>query len=309
MPLVQCPICPGNAEMHRGIPEIGYSCSRCGNYRADQAIGWLHVEALDHQVKLSGWIREQNNLGAIPLISPDISRRVAAMRLPGMRDRANRALIEITGRMRFGVAMPIGQVIGDTKTQATSYSFDSDDLLILIHLLLDEDFLRRLESSTTHQLAAVALTTKGLMFVEGLRSAVPDSGQGFVAMSFSDELRDAWLNGFDPAIRAAGYRPMRIDAKDYAGGVMDEIIAEIRRSRFVIADCTQQRNGVYFEAGFAIGLGLTVIPTCQADDMKNRHFDIQHLNTLEWQTPADLVEALAKRIVAVLGPGPDLPPR
>ena len=46
---------------------------------------------------------------------------------------------------------------------------------------------------------------------------------------------------------------MRIDAKEYAGGVMDEIISEIRRARFVIADCTQQRNGVYFEAGFAIG--------------------------------------------------------
>jgi nucleoside 2-deoxyribosyltransferase len=101
---------------------------------------------------------------------------------------------------------------------------------------------------------------------------------------------------------------MRIDAADYAGGVMDQIIAEIRRSRLVIADCTQQRNGVYFEAGFAVGLGLTLIPTCRSDDMKNRHFDIQHLNTLEWKTPEELVGLLSKRIVAIVGPGPDLPP-
>ena len=33
-------------------------------------------------------------------------------------------------------------------------------------------------------------------------------------------------------------------------------MAEIRRSRFVVADYTGQVNGVYFEAGFALGLGL-----------------------------------------------------
>ena len=308
MPLVQCPICPGNGEMHRGTREIGYSCSRCGNYRADQAIGWLHVEAPDHQVKLSGWIREQNKFGVIPLITPELSRRIAAMRMPRLREQANRALVEISGKLVFGITRPIGQIANDEGIQGASYSPDPAALSLLIHILIDEDLLEGLEDSTTRKVTAVRLNTNGLLFVDGLRSSDPDSAQGFVAMSFSDELRDAWLNGFDPAIRAAGYRPRRIDAKDYVGGVMDEIIAEIRRSRFVIVDCTQQRNGVYFEAGFAIGLGLTVIPTCRADDMKNRHFDIQHLNTLEWQSPTDLIEALTKRIVAVLGPGPDLPP-
>jgi hypothetical protein len=44
-------------------------------------------------------------------------------------------------------------------------------------------------------------------------------------------------------------------------------MAEIRRSRFVVADYTGQRNGVYFEAGFGLGLGLVVIPTCRADEV------------------------------------------
>ena len=38
-------------------------------------------------------------------------------------------------------------------------------------------------------------------------------------------------------------------------------MAEIRRARFVLADHTGQVNSVYFEAGFALGFGLTVIPT------------------------------------------------
>ena len=82
-------------------------------------------------------------------------------------------------------------------------------------------------------------------------------------------------------------------------------MAEIRRSRFVVADYTGQRNNVYFEAGFALGLGLTVIQTCRADEAADLHFDIRHLNTLAWKSPAELAEGLDKRIRAVIGAGPE----
>jgi hypothetical protein len=71
-----------------------------------------------------------------------------------------------------------------------------------------------------------------------------------------------------------------------------------------LADYTGQVNGVYFEAGFALGLGLTVIPTCRADEVPKLHFDIKHLNTLLWKSPAELAEGLKRRIRAVIGAGP-----
>ncbi len=79
-----------------------------------------------------------------------------------------------------------------------------------------------------------------------------------------------------------------------------------RRSKFVVADYTNQANGVYFEAGFALGLGLCVIPTCHQDQIGTLHFDIRHLNTLLWQTPEELAAKLQSRIRAVIGTGPDL---
>jgi hypothetical protein len=103
---------------------------------------------------------------------------------------------------------------------------------------------------------------------------------------------------------------LSVDGKqeeDYVGGITDEIMAEIRRSRFVVADYTGQVNGVYFETGFALGLGLAVIPTCRKDEVSKLHFDIKHLNTLLWDTPAELVEGLNRRIRAVVGVGPDAP--
>jgi hypothetical protein len=55
-------------------------------------------------------------------------------------------------------------------------------------------------------------------------------------MHFAEGMRDAWTNGFDAGIRAAGFQPIRIDQKDYVGGITDEIMSEIRQSRFVVAD-------------------------------------------------------------------------
>jgi hypothetical protein len=150
-----------------------------------------------------------------------------------------------------------------------------------------------------------ALTVKGLLAAEALGASKSSGAQGFVAMWFDLSLRDAWVSGFEPGIRAAGFRPFRIDNKDYVGGISDEIMAEIRRSRFVVADYTGQVNGVYFEAGFALGLGLKVIPTCRNDEVSKLHFDIKHINTLLWNTPAELAEGLNRRIRAVIGAGPE----
>jgi hypothetical protein len=146
------------------------------------------------------------------------------------------------------------------------------------------------------------------MQAEELDRSYTVSAQGFVAMWFDPSLNEVWTNGFDPGIRAAGFQPFRIDNKDYVGGISDEIMAEIRRSRFVVAAYTGHRGGVYFEAGFAIGLGLTVIPTCRDDESSELHFDIKHLNTLLWQTPAELADKLNKRIRAVIGAGPSADP-
>jgi len=115
---------------------------------------------------------------------------------------------------------------------------------------------------------------------------------------------EAYTSGFDPGVRAAGYQPFRIDGKEHINGISDEILAEIRRSRFLIADYTLSNNGVYFEASVAVGLGIPVIGTCRADHLHKLHFDIRHINTLKWETPYQLARDLTKRISGVIGDGP-----
>ncbi len=129
-------------------------------------------------------------------------------------------------------------------------------------------------------------------------------------MWFDPSTNDALHQGIEPAISGAGYRPFRIDQKPDLVKIDDEIMAEIRRSRFLVADFTQHereaRGGVYYEAGFAEGLSIPVIYTCRKDvvDANNLHFDTRQYAHIVWESPEELRIGLLNRIRARIGPGP-----
>lgn len=161
------------------------------------------------------------------------------------------------------------------------------------------------------------LTLDGWQRLEELRAVRTPLEQAFVAMWFGDEVADAYEIGIAPAIAFAGYTPLRIDRKEHNNKIDDEIIAEIRRSRFMVADFTCglvtaaggkvaaiPRGGVYYEAGFALGLGIPVIWTVRSDHIDHVHFDTRQFNHITWESAEDLGQKLAARIGAVLGDGP-----
>ena len=53
-------------------------------------------------------------------------------------------------------------------------------------------------------------------------------------MWFDDSMDYVWNRGIKLGIEDAGYNPFRIDGKEHTGKIDDEIIAEIKRSRFVV---------------------------------------------------------------------------
>ncbi|PLX40675.1 MAG: hypothetical protein C0605_06140 [Hyphomicrobiales bacterium] len=140
-----------------------------------------------------------------------------------------------------------------------------------------------------------------------LDGANSDSSQGFVAMWFDSSMAEVYEKGIEPAIRDSGYKPIRIDKMEHANNIDDEIIAGIRRSRFVVADFTSEPDkpcgGVYFEAGFALGLNIPVIWSCRANMIDKVHFDTRQYNHITWETPEELRDKLNKRISAIIGDG------
>jgi hypothetical protein len=187
---------------------------------------------------------------------------------------------------------------------AWSDSTRYQELEYLVEMLSDDDLI-----STTgrEKPPEIVVRPKGYAHLELARRNVA-SDQAFLAMWFDPSMDEAFAHGFDPGIRDAGYRPLRIDQKEHLNKIDDEIIAEIRRSRFVVADFTSAlgspRGGVYYEAGFAAGLGLEVVWTCRADLIGDVHFDTRQFNHIVWQNPVELRKRLSDRIRATIGQGP-----
>lgn len=138
--------------------------------------------------------------------------------------------------------------------------------------------------------------------------AITKRNQIFVAMMFSDNFIDIYEQGYKQVIQSLNYACMRIDEKDFAGLIINEITNEISNSVALIADLTGNRGGVYYEAGIARGLQLCnhpikLILTCKKDffDKEKVHFDVSGDNILIYTDSNDLLNKLEKRLTAVLG--------
>ena len=245
----------------------------------------------DTRKRISSWIWEWNaaveTLGMedeaeLPELTPDDIREIAKRPSLIIDQRIDRALRAI-GRPPAWLPGPVwesAEFQAERDVQklfqaATECGADAAEMDWLLKEMESAELTKNI--SQVRFQPGYTPTVKGLHRLETGGEALV-SKTAFVAMWFDDEVSDAYNLGMDPAIREAGYEPVRIDRKHHVGKIDDEIVAEIRRSRFLVCDLTSSllddpgsesgktpvaRGGVYYEAGFAHGLGKTVIWTCR----------------------------------------------
>jgi nucleoside 2-deoxyribosyltransferase len=148
----------------------------------------------------------------------------------------------------------------------------------------------------------LSLTIPGWIEISNMSKPNLDSKQAFVAMWFDDTMDDIFENGIKPIEKSTGFNMFRIDKTQFIDEkICDKIIIEIKKSRFLIIDVTGQRQAVYFEAGYAMGMGLPVIWTCKESDEKECCFDTRQYNHIFWKDAEDLRTQLKERILATIG--------
>lgn len=190
---------------------------------------------------------------------------------------------------------------------AIAYAYNIDEMNAIIEYCVKKEYI-----DNPNDVHGLSLTMSGVEYAQSLKKRASDSNTAFVAMWFDEkgEMREVYDKAIKPAIESeqCGYfKAFRVDDQEFNGDVTDKIIAEIKRSRFVVADLTGYRGGVYYEAGYGLGLGKEVILTCHKDwyngdnGKPKVHFDVNHLNTIVWSTPEELKERLIERIRATIG--------
>lgn len=299
-----CPVCKNESDVGEPISNIeephkafwDVICERCGHFQiTTEADVQVRKASKSKCTAVTGWIRLQNRNGLVPQVTFQLLTRIFALPKPTISERAEYLLAEMT-QLRSELWLPIN--FEEPRFQASAYFNNHEDLLQLANYLETKGLI----ASVTRE--GCVVTMDGQIFAENLMRRPPVSKKCFVAMWFDECMGQVYENGFSLGIMQAGYDPIRIDRVDHINKIDDEIIAHIKSSAFIVADFTGQRGGVYFEAGFAMGLGLPVVWTCRSDDVEKLHFDIRQYNCVVWEKPEELASNLKNRIEATIGRGP-----
>ncbi|RKY42383.1 MAG: hypothetical protein DRP85_03025 [Candidatus Makaraimicrobium thalassicum] len=273
-------------------------CSICGDYAlTDQAFEMdLTKISQDDKILFSGYLRNRpeeekpkeiytDTLGKIPdIIAPHKNLTVS--------DRINNVLHFIGENSKsLEERVPINKFHDYSKF----FCLNKEELNSILKHLRERNFIAGEENIDRIQ---SFLTVDGWAEYEKLKEINLNSKKVFVAMNFDPDFDEIYDKAISPACTECGFIPERVDKTEHNEKICDRIISEIKQSRFVIADFSGQKHGVYYEAGFAQGLSLPVIWTCRKDEIddKKLHFDTRQYNYIAWESVDDLKNQLYNRI-------------
>jgi hypothetical protein len=292
-----CPVCGSAGVEIQPTPRTSryVQCTRCGRYEITLLLNQLFdaqsAEFVSLRPYLSAYLRQATEGGESPTITTDNWEALASAHRHTPVPRKLETLLRLIGQRSDGLGRTVSI---DPDDFVLLDAADVNEMSYLLDALVEQDAVRQ----RVH--LGYVVTPKGW---ERLAPIAPGGTPGtcFVAMSFDPSLNPAFSDGIFPAVQTdCGFQLVRVDRTPHNDNITDRIIAGIRSAQFVVADFTLQRQGVYYEAGFAQGLGRTVIRICRDSDFDNLHFDTRQYFHLKWHEPADLRISLADHIRATI---------
>jgi hypothetical protein len=295
----RCPLCESPAK---GLQNIEFTywveCECCGRFK-------ITIDAAEEL-----WEHKQE---LKPLLSAYCRRTPADAEVPVIKlttiDRFIGTLPKYTPPEKLDNLLELMAQMSPALGKNTTFSAKHDYPLLIasspgeVNFLLDGLINRGYVSGTV---GGLHLTLAGWERLEEIKRVGRSSNRAFVAMWFDKSTDELYDYAIKPAILDAKYDALRIDKHEHVNRIDDEIIGQVRRSRFMVADFTGQRYGVYFEAGMMQGLGRTVIWMCDKKELDEGklHFDVRQFNFIAYGSITDAKKRLYDRIIAIEGEGP-----
>lgn len=103
--------------------------------------------------------------------------------------------------------------------------------------------------------------------------------RAFVVMQFSDEFDKLYAEVIRPVCAEFGFEAIRADDQYTSGLIINDIVRAIHEASVVVADITPDNPNVYYEVGFAHGVGKSTILLCDRE-RERLPFDLSGFRTL-----------------------------
>ncbi|HEY5998292.1 MAG TPA: hypothetical protein VI078_03210 [bacterium] len=301
----KCPVCGYDTDIQCRLDSSTLtnlvSCPRCGEFFISEELWMDGIPGSETLYVLSAVLRYNHDIGGQPIrvLASTVGSLVSGTYPRTVPELGRQLLRRLSLRTsHFGERI----VLAGKTDYPIGYCRNIAEFDYILAYLDSRGWVNIDKMMGPHY--GIRITPEGWTELEQSHRHDATNPRVFVAMSFSDDLKDTYQEGIDKTIRECGYRPIRVDREHFVNKIDDEIIAQIRQSRLVVADFTGHRGGVYFEAGFALGLGVPVIWMCSDNDKTDLHFDTRQYPHILWKKAADLGEQLRGRVLALLGRGP-----
>jgi nucleotide-binding universal stress UspA family protein len=129
------------------------------------------------------------------------------------------------------------------------------------------------------------------------RGLTYEPGTAFVAMSFSGAGMDDSFAAIKAACKAVKLIARRVDEIYSSGVIILDIVDLIERAEFIIVDLTHERPNVYYELGYAHGIGNQpgniLLVAKQGTEL---HFDIAALRVHYYKSATHLRQLVTKAL-------------
>jgi hypothetical protein len=118
----------------------------------------------------------------------------------------------------------------------------------------------------------------------------------FTIMSFNREFRDVYAT-YKEVCQEFGFEAERTDESVSLERIVPRVEKGIRGSAFVIADVSEGTPNIFYEVGFARGLGKDLIMTARKGT--ELPFDVVDIPAIFWEIQEDLKEGLRKCLASL----------
>ena len=104
----------------------------------------------------------------------------------------------------------------------------------------------------------------------------------FVIQPFGPKFTKRYKEDYKPALEEAGLDPYRVDQDPGTERLIDSIEEEIQKATICLADITTDNPNVWYELGYAVAVGRSVIMICSKEREGKYPFDIQHRTIINY---------------------------
>lgn len=294
-----------NLEFSRRVYHV--ECARCGDYIISEYFFIFsdvreRLEKISHI--LSGLSRELKETGGKrpEFLSDNIEKLASSYPVPDLSSIENKTE-KLLNRLKEKTSY-YGEVlqIRINMDYPLAYAKNRKEFLALLNLLKEKKLIsvksQIVDDSVTS--LEVVLLASGWDLVYKFKNKNLESKQVFIGVWFAEQMSE-YIQAIEEAIKHVGLTPLCIKDKYYSETIRDKALGEIRKSRFVVVDLTGDRPSVFFEAGFAFGLGVDAIYVYKTEPegvKSNLDFYVKHYQCHGYANKEELKEIITNALSA-----------